>query len=486
MLGSKFSINKNLEMLIGRGNNCKLNIPSTVDPKVSREHCKITVSLPKIYAEDLKSTNGTSVNGTIIDSRIELKSGDSLIIGDTKIKVKLIEPVQCLDCQTTISEHDLIHCYREGSVYLCDNCYENINDREFDSSESIKRTVYCSSCGNRFEDYVPWKSSTPYICKECKSKSDSPITLKEQKIGGRHMLGIEHFEIIELIGQGGMGNVYKAKHLASGEVVALKVMLASVAQNKALRYDFLREMEHTRILFHPNIVRLLHTNYKTSEDLFFTMEYCDGGNVYDLVALRQSYLELDEVFDIVLPCLDALDYAHEIDIHNIELNDGKISSAKGLVHRDIKPSNIFLSHKAGKLIPKIADFGLAKAYELSEMAGNTMIGAVAGSHGYIPRQQVMDFKFVKPEVDVWAMAATMYFMITRRTPRDFTKDCDDLTTVLKTEPVKIRERRADIPECIAEVIDLALIDSHSLYFKTAREFHDALKEAYDEYKKTIS
>ena len=478
MIGTKYSVDESIDLVLGRGSDCSIIIPRDVDPKISRHHCRIKIDIPKITVNDLGSTNGTFLDNEQILEEKEVSSGSVLRIGETCMKILVVEPVLCLDCHVIIPEKEVNRCFREGRVYLCDECYKQVEGQSLRNHEPISRTVFCSSCGEKFVDIVPRNSRTPYVCSECKSKTSHGL-IKSRTIGGRHMAGIEQFEILEKIGVGGMGSVYKVRDLEEGGVLALKMMLPSVAQSQVLREDFVREMEHTRILFHPNIVRLIHTNDTSSDDLFFTMEYCEAGNVYDLVSRRSENMSIEEAYEIIEPCLDALEYAHEIDIHNIELNDGRIASARGLVHRDIKPSNIFLTKKKGKLLPKIADFGLAKAYDLAAATGNTMVGAVAGSLGYIPRQQVRNFKFCKPEVDVWAMAATLYFMLTKRTPRDFRKDTDEVTTVLETSAIPIRHRRPDISQSVANVIDLALVDSHELYYKTAREFSDALKVAIE-------
>jgi len=478
MLGTKFSIDEDMEIVIGRGSDCQMQISRDYDPKISRHHCKVKINLPKVIILDLDSTNGTYINDVKVSAEESIvESGSTIMVGDTYLKVLIVEPVMCLDCHCSLPANDLNRYFREGCVYLCDECYEKVSGDSLENRAQIKRTVFCSCCGEKFVDIVPRNRRSPYVCRQCSAKSLVPNMLKTQKIGGRHMVGMEQFEIIKKVGQGGMGSVYQARNRDDGSIIALKIMLPSVAQSTALREDFVREMEHTRILFHPNIVRLIHTNRKESDDLFFTMEYCEAGNIYDLISSRSECMEVTEAFEIMEPCLDALEYAHEIEIHNIELNDGRVASARGLVHRDIKPSNIFLTQKEEFLIPKIADFGLAKAYELAGVTGNTMVGVIAGSLGYIPRQQVRDFKFCKPEVDIWAMAATLYFMLTKRTPRDFRKNVDEVTTVLETPVVPIRDRRKSIPQAVADVIDLALVDSQDLYFKTAREFSEALKTA---------
>lgn len=475
MLGTKYSIEENFDLIIGRGSDCNIIIPREADPKVSRHHCKLHISLPNVYLKDLNSTNGTFLDGKRVTEDMDITSGSVLHVGETNMKVQIIQPTTCLNCSVVIPDNKMNSCHRAGNVFLCDKCYDQLDAETQLNVKPELRTVNCSVCGKQYQEYVIPGVNKKFVCRNC--MPGTPLILKSRKIAGKHMASIEQFEIIDKIGQGGMGSVFHIRDLETGQELAMKVMLPDLAANDILREDFIREMEHTRILYHPNIVRLIHTNDEASDELFFTMEYCEEGSIYDLISKRMNYLSIAEAFDIIEPCLDALEYAHEIEIHNIELNDGRVASAKGLVHRDIKPSNIFLTKKDGKLIPKIADFGLAKAYDLAALTGNTMVGAIAGSLGYIPRQQVKDFKFSLPEVDVWAIAATFYYMLTKRTPRDFRKDIDEVTTVLKTHAVPIRERRPDIPAAVANVIDLALVDSHDLYYKNATEFLLDLKTA---------
>ena len=122
---------------------------------------------------------------------------------------------------------------------------------------------------------------------------------------------------------------------------------------------------------------------------------------------------------------------------------------------------------------KIADYGIAKAFDLVGLSRQIIMENKGITFPFIPRQQMIDFKYVKPEVDVWAMAATLYNMLTGVYPRDFVGK-DPILTVLQTKPIPIRQRNIYIPRSLAEVIDLALIDEPEIYFKTAKEFKQAL------------
>lgn len=95
----------------------------------------------------------------------------------------------------------------------------------------------------------------------------------------------------------------------------------------------------------------------------------------------------------------------------------------------------------------------------------------------MPRQQVLNFKYAQPDVDIWATAACLYYMLTANFPRNFT-GADPFLVVLQNDPVPIRARNASIPQSLAEVIDLALVEKPEIYFKTAMEFKQALLSVY--------
>jgi serine/threonine protein kinase len=168
-----------------------------------------------------------------------------------------------------------------------------------------------------------------------------------------------------------------------------------------------------------------------------------------------------------------LSYTRNAEIPYVKLGDGNLGKGKGLVHRDLKPGNIFLTYQDGKITAKIGDYGLSKAFDLAGLSGQTRTGFRVGTPVFIPRQQVLDFKYAKPEVDVWAAAASLYYMLTGYYPRDFTGN-DIFLAVLRNKPVPIRDRNTNIPHKLAKVIDLSLIEEPEIHFKTAKAFKQAL------------
>lgn len=185
---------------------------------------------------------------------------------------------------------------------------------------------------------------------------------------------------------------------------------------------------------------------------------------------------MDEAMEIILQALDGLEYAHNVDV-NVKLADGTSVASRGIVHRDLKPANIFLSGKGAGRVAKIADVGLGKAFDMAGLSGQTRTGAVVGTPFFISRPQVINYKYAKPDIDVWSMAATLYNMLTGKFPRKFLKGKDPWQIVLQNKAEPIGEREPSIPYKLAEAIDMALVDQPEIKVKTARELKKLLLDA---------
>ena len=287
----------------------------------------------------------------------------------------------------------------------------------------------------------------------------------------------ENYHVVRKLGEGAFGAVCLARHVHSGRPVALKTMLPHVAATPDAADRFLREIELTKALVHPNVVRLFEAG-SVGGSFFLAMEYCEGGSLERHIRLRGGALDVDEALGIIFQVLDGLDYAHQVELSGIRLHDGRTVAGRGLVHRDIKPSNILLDGARGNPTAKVGDYGLAKAFDVAGLSGHTAGGALGGTPAFVPRQQVLKFKYARPEVDVWAAAATLYNMLTGCTPRDFDGRADPWATVLETDPVPTLHRGKPIPRPLAQVIDAALRDDPHLRFTTAGELKRALAAAH--------
>jgi serine/threonine protein kinase len=209
---------------------------------------------------------------------------------------------------------------------------------------------------------------------------------------------------------------------------------------------------------------------------FFTLNYCSAGNLAYFVVANGGRLPIELALDLTLQILDGLHYAHHVEVEQLNAI-GQPVKLTGLVHRDIKPHNILLTQKGDQLIAKIADFGLAKSFDLAGLSGLTMVGDVAGTPLFMPRQQILAFQSARPNVDVWATAATLYFMLTGEPPRDFRGNVDPWRVILDSHPVPIRDRNPKIPTQLAAVIDRAVQDTPTIGFSSAAELKQALLKA---------
>ena len=292
------------------------------------------------------------------------------------------------------------------------------------------------------------------IEKELNNKLLSAMAIKNDSNLGL----MKGYTKIKKLGVGGWGKVYLARQNETGELVAIKTLLPQVAVKPYGKDMFLREIRNIKILNHPHLVQL--KDHCFSDDVFFfAMEYCNRGSVIDLIEAKKGKLTIKEATNIIFQVLDALHYAH------IE---------KGLVHRDIKPRNIFLTTKNNQLLAKLGDYGLAKSFDLAGLSGQTMTGTNIGTPEFMSRQQVLNFKYAKPDIDIWAVAASLYYMLTLKHPRDFGRYEHPMSVILNIQPVPIRKRDASIPEPLANLIDLALRDEPHLHFKSALAFKNAL------------
>jgi serine/threonine protein kinase len=268
---------------------------------------------------------------------------------------------------------------------------------------------------------------------------------------------IAGYEVGPLLGRGGMGSVYMAKRKADGRVVALKLMQPGVVVDGHSREAFAREVEVTASLRHPNVVALYDHGLE-GDTFYFALEYCAGGSLAAMLLKRDDPLEVETALRITFDALEGLSYAH----------------GQGFVHRDIKPENILLA-EAAAATAKLADFGLAKSFEMAGLSGMTATGMVAGTLYFMPREQITHFRLLRPASDVWSMGATLYHMLTLRYPRDFLPGVDPLHVILSGGTLPLRQRDPWLPARLAEVVDRAVADDLGQRYETAGDFRDALR-----------
>ena len=203
------------------------------------------------------------------------------------------------------------------------------------------------------------------------------------------------YEVIELIGAGGMGLVYKARHIAMDRFVAIKVLPESSAN---LIARFQREARSMSQLSHPNVVQVYDFGSMANRDLFLVMEYLEG---YPLSRVPMPEVEAKWLLEIIQQVCAALGVAHE----------------KGIVHRDLKPDNIFITPKAGaKDVVKVLDFGIAKLMEDSNESMDltlTQVGRLCGTPHFMAPEQITD-GVVDGRTDIYALGVLIFQTLAKR------------------------------------------------------------------------
>jgi serine/threonine-protein kinase len=474
-------------LLFGRASDCKPQCPEKGYNTVSRHHCLVEINPPDVRVRDLGSRNGTFVSGHLIGKRPagadpnpefaspehDLGDGSQVSLtekGPIAFSVRVHLPAYCAVCEAIVPEEQKTMSLLPPSGYLCPNCRGK--DRE--AAAVVKTCIWCHK-----EVAAERGANRPgmFVCGGCRANVQAIMQdlATRAHTGAAELRALCGYTLLEELGHGGMGAVYRARHERTGEPAAIKLMLPRVAADECTVALFQREIRNTMALQHRHVVRCLDHGYARGT-FFLALEYCEGGSVERLLARRGGTLPVDEAVEITLQALEGLEHAHQADIPFVRQKGGGYDLGKGLVHRDLKPANLVLTGWGSGRLVKIADYGLAKAFDETGLSGGTRTGELAGTWKFMCRQQVVDYKRSGPEVDVWALAASLYNLLTGHVPRHFPADKDPWLVVLESDPVPIRRRNAAIPPRLAEVIDHALVEEPEIPFRSASELKQALEQ----------
>jgi len=236
-----------------------------------------------------------------------------------------------------------------------------------------------------------------------------------------------NYQLLNELGRGGMGAVYKANDYQRDRIVAMKVLPAELAYTSTFMVRFEREIETLRRLQHPNIVQMYDVG--DVEDVrFYCMEYVDGGSVESLLE-AEGKLSLEVAVDITYQVAEALEYAH----------------AQGVVHRDIKPANILLTRDG---TAKVTDFGVAKVIEATQV---TVTSGIVGTIEYLAPEQASGGA-VTQATDIYSLGITLYEMVTGRSPFEGETPTQVLHKQLHSLPEQPRYLRPEVPQRLNDLI----------------------------------
>ena len=264
---------------------------------------------------------------------------------------------------------------------------------------------------------------------------------------------IGDYQVVERIGAGGMGAVYKVRNLITDRLDAMKVLLPDLRQAADLAERFSREIKVHASLVHPNIASL-HTAMRVENQLLMIMEYVEGASLS--TRLRQGPIQCQESVNYICQVLSALSYAHE----------------RGIIHRDIKPANIMVTPSR---VVKLMDFGIATTTGTGSLQNRlTAAGMALGSVHYMSPEQV---KAGAPDArsDLYSLGITFYEMVTGQCPIRGNSEYEIMAAHLALAPPSPIELNPFLPPAVAAIIQKSIQKRPDDRFQTAAEFRANLE-----------
>jgi serine/threonine-protein kinase len=275
-----------------------------------------------------------------------------------------------------------------------------------------------------------------------------PPTAGGELAPGHRLAG---YEIQREIGRGGMGVVYRARHLHLGRTAALKVLTPELALNDSFRERFVRESRIAASLDHPGIVSVYDAG-DAGDRLYIAMRFVAGVDLGDL--LEPGPLQPGRAFEILGQVASALDAAHEA----------------GLVHRDVKPANVLVAGQRAFL----TDFGLVK--EMNSVRSLTAAGRMVGTLDYVAPEQIRG-EHVDGRADVYALGCVLFHALAGSAPYAKLSEAEVMYAHLQATPPRVEDLSLDLPPALGDVIAKALEKDPAERFQTCAELLDAARAA---------
>jgi eukaryotic-like serine/threonine-protein kinase len=257
------------------------------------------------------------------------------------------------------------------------------------------------------------------------------------------------YEILGVLGAGGMGKVYKVRNVISDRIEAMKVLLANLAGQKELADRFLREIKLLAALNHPNIASL-HSALMLDNQLVMLMEYVDGVTLAS--RLQSGPIPPADAINYSEQILSALGYAHKMNV----------------IHRDVKPSNMMLTPQG---VVKLMDFGIARP---NNDVGMTLTGTTLGSLNYMSPEQVRGSE-VDARSDLYSFGVSLYEMVTGQLPFQGNSNYSVMSAHIQQVPPPPINLQPDLPKGMNEIILMSMAKDPKDRFQSADAFANALK-----------
>jgi serine/threonine-protein kinase len=258
----------------------------------------------------------------------------------------------------------------------------------------------------------------------------STLPLPGELVGGK-------YRVVRLIGEGGMGVVYEARHEHLGSQVALKFLLPELAERPGLVARFLQEARVSASIKSPHVTHVVDVDQTPAGAPYLVMELLEGESLETRLG-RGAPIPQDDAVDIGLQILSALEAAH----------------SSGVIHRDLKPDNVWLSPAPGRPLVKLLDFGIAKLKRATEfLQVSTRPGSIMGTPAYMAPEQAISADQVDARADLYSLGVILYEMLSGKRPVDADEPGEILERLVRGDVYPLRARNAAVPADLAALVD---------------------------------
>lgn len=243
------------------------------------------------------------------------------------------------------------------------------------------------------------------------------------------------FELLDVIGEGGMATVYRARHRFIDQQFAVKIMTPALARDETVRERFRREAKNAQKLSHPNIIEIFEQGDTADGTAYMVMELLDGSSLAEVIA--KGPLPIPAAVGLMIQIGRGIARAHDFEV----------------IHRDLKPENIFVCKRSdGSDIVKLLDFGIARSLQDTRLTGT---GELFGTPQYMAPERITTMD-AGPSADLYAMGVIFFEMLTGRLPFDATDAASFFVKHIKDKPLNLLTLRPEVPEALADLVDRLL------------------------------
>ena len=430
LTGKSYTFMDKTACVVGRGEDCTLILPNDAAHKaVSRWHCLLDMNpaLSQIKIKDFGSRNGTFVNG--------------IQIGQRKIGQTAHEAVEF------------------PSYTLVDGDEIQIG------LTTLKISIYATRL--ELAEVAPAIGSNPDATPQAQMNS----LLARARKGEAALAAFSAYKMVSELGEGARGTTFLANHYKTGQAVALRLLKPLRQVSGQALESCLQALKSAVVLNHPHIAKTYAYAYIDGL-LLIASEFCDAGNLEQLFHRRGGKIPLSEALPIALQLLEALQYAHQFKLPQMQFG----TQEPAFVHYDLHPRTVLLAYTAvGQYSVKIGAYGLKHALDLAGINVQTTGQQNTDVAPYVPRQRLVEFNYRATDADVWAVAALLYHMVAGVPPRDLANARDPWQAILLKPVIPLQQRLPDCPPLVARVIDRALQETSGLTYQKAVEFSMVLR-----------